>query len=41
MTAEHKFGKELNGKIIDSSGKMLSTDLAKKKFIILYYTASW
>jgi hypothetical protein len=41
MSAEHKLGKAITGKIVDSSGKELKTDLAKKKFIVLYYTASW
>lgn len=41
MSAEHKLGKVITGKIIDNSGKELKTDLTKKKFIVLYYTASW
>ena len=41
MSAEHKLGKEITGKIVDQSGKKISADLSKKKHIILYYTASW
>ena len=41
LSAEHSLGKKVNGKIVDASGKTVKTDLAKKKHLVFYFTASW
>ena len=41
VSAEHKLGKKLTGKIVDASGKEVKTDLSKKKFVVFYWGASW
>jgi len=41
VSAEHKLGKKITGKIVDSAGKEVKTDLSKKKYLVFYFTASW
>lgn len=41
VSAEHKLGKKIDEKLVDSSGKAVKADLAKKKFVVFYFTASW
>ena len=40
-SAENALGKKITGKIVDSAGKEVKTDLAKKKYLVFYFTASW
>ena len=39
--AEHKLGKKIDAKLVNSEGKAHSSDLTKKKYIIFYFSASW
>lgn len=41
VSAEHSLGKKIDGKLVDSSGKAVKADLAKKKYVAFYFTASW
>ena len=39
--AEHSLGKAMDDKLVNSEGKSHKSDLAKKKYIVFYYSASW
>ena len=41
VNAEHKLGKKITGKIVNSAGEKVETELSKKKYLLFYYTASW
>lgn len=40
-SAEHALGKKITGKLVDSEGKKVKSDLSKKKYVAFYFTASW
>ncbi len=39
--AEHTFGKSIQENLVDGKGKSTKSDLSKKKYVVLYYSASW